>query len=43
MNLPGCIVQLPTRTEKNDDDITEFVKKGIDMVAASFVRTAQDI
>jgi pyruvate kinase len=43
MNLPGCIVDLPTLTEKDEEDITEFVKKGIDMIAASFVRKAEDI
>lgn len=43
MNLPGCIVDLPTLTEKDEEDITEFVKKGIDMIAASFVRKAEEI
>lgn len=44
MNLPGCIVDLPTITEKDEDDIVEFgIKKGIDIIAASFVRKAEDI
>jgi len=44
MNLPGCIVDLPTLTEKDEQDIVEFgLKKGIDMIAASFVRKAEDI
>ena len=44
MNLPGAVVDLPTLTEKDEDDIAEFgLKKGIDMVAASFVRKAADI
>jgi pyruvate kinase len=43
MNLPGCIVDLPTLTEKDEEDIQVFVKKGIDMIAASFVRRAEDI
>ena len=44
MNLPGAIVDLPTLTEKDEDDITDFgLKKGIDMIAASFVRKAADI
>lgn len=44
MNLPGCIVDLPTLTEKDEDDIVNFgLKKGIDMIAASFVRKAEDI
>ena len=44
MNLPGCVVDLPTLTEKDEDDLIEFgIKKGIDIVAASFVRSAADI
>jgi pyruvate kinase len=44
MNLPGCIVDLPTLTEKDEDDIVNFgLKKGVDMIAASFVRKAEDI
>jgi pyruvate kinase len=44
MNLPGCIVDLPTLTEKDEQDIVEFgLKKGIDMIAASFIRKAEDI
>jgi len=39
INLPGCIVDLPTLTEKDESDICDFgMKKGIDMIAASFVR-----
>jgi pyruvate kinase len=44
MNLPGCIVDLPTLTEKDEDDLIDFgLKQGVDMVAASFVRKAEDI
>lgn len=44
MNLPGCVVDLPTLTEKDEQDIVEFgLKKGIDLIAASFVRKAEDI
>ena len=44
MNLPGVIVDLPTVTEKDRDDLVNFgVKYGVDMVAASFVRKASDI
>lgn len=44
MNLPGAIVDLPTLTEKDEDDLCEFgLKKGVDMIAASFVRKAEDI
>ena len=44
MNLCGCKVNLPTVTEKDEDDIINFgLKEGVDMIAASFVRTAQDV
>jgi pyruvate kinase len=44
MNLPGVIVDLPTITEKDADDLVNFgVKHGVDMIAASFVRKASDI
>jgi pyruvate kinase len=44
MNLPGAIVELKTLTEKDEDDLIDFgLKKGIDIVAASFVRKASDI
>jgi pyruvate kinase len=44
MNLPGAIIDLPTLTDKDQTDIVEFgLSRGIDMIAASFVRCAQDI
>lgn len=44
MNLPGAVVDLPTLTEKDEQDIVEFgLKHGIDMIAASFVRSANCI
>ncbi|KAE8992846.1 Pyruvate kinase [Phytophthora rubi] len=44
MNLPGCKVMLPTLTEKDEDDLVNFgLVHGIDYIAASFVRTGQDI
>ena len=44
MNLPGAIVDLPTLTEKDIDDLQNFgVKHGVDFIAASFVRKAHDI
>jgi pyruvate kinase len=44
MNLPGCVVDLPTLTEKDEIDVTDFgLKQGIDMIAASFVRKQDDI
>lgn len=39
MNLPGAVIDLPTVTEKDEDDIVNFgLKHGIDMIALSFTR-----
>ena len=44
MNLPGAIIDMPTLTVQDEDDIVDFgLKKGIDLIAASFVRKASDI
>jgi len=44
MNLPGVKVALPTFTEKDVDDIVNFgIKYKVDFIAASFVRTGQDV
>lgn len=44
MNLPGVKVSLPTFTEKDVDDIVNFgIKHGVEFIAASFVRTGQDV
>ena len=44
MNLPGAVVDLPTLTEKDIDDLVNFgVKHNVDFIAASFVRKAADI
>ena len=44
MNLPGCQITLPTVTDKDEEDILEFgLKKGVNMIALSFTRTAKDI
>ena len=44
MNLPGAIVDLPTLTEKDEDDLVEFgIKNNVDLIAASFVRKASDV
>ncbi|KAL4468602.1 hypothetical protein ABPG74_005105 [Tetrahymena malaccensis] len=44
MNLPGAIIDLPTVTEKDEDDIVNFgLKHGIDCIALSFTRKAEDI
>ena len=34
MNLPGAVVDLPTLTEKDEDDLIDFgLKKGVDAIA----------
>jgi pyruvate kinase len=44
MNLPGCSIDLPTLTEDDEKDIVDFgLKRGIDMIAASFIRKPSDI
>lgn len=44
MNLPGAIVDLPTLTDRDIDDLEEFaLKQPVDMIAASFVRKASDV
>jgi pyruvate kinase len=44
MNLPGVKVELPTFTDKDVDDIVNFgIKQGVEFIAASFVRTGQDV
>jgi pyruvate kinase len=44
MNLPGCIVDLPTLTEKDINDLVNWgLVQGIDFIAASFVRKGSDI
>jgi pyruvate kinase len=44
MNLPGAKVNLPTMTERDEDDIVNFgLVQGVDFIAASFVRCGNDI
>jgi len=44
MNLPGAIVDLPTLTDKDEIDLTEFSpKQGVEMIAASFERKYDDV
>ena len=44
MNLPGAVVDLPTLTPKDIDDIQNWgLVNGIEYIAASFVRKASDI
>jgi len=44
MNLPGVVVDLPTFTEKDVNDIVNFgIKNNVDFIAASFVRKGIDV
>lgn len=44
VNLPGVVVDLPTLTDKDVDDIVNWaVPNDIDFIAASFVRKGSDI
>ena len=43
INLPGVHVSAPSLTEKDREDIAFAVKQGLDYLALSFVRRAQDI
>ncbi len=44
VNLPGIVVDLPTITKKDIEDILEWgVKNKIDFIAASFVRKGEDL
>ena len=43
INLPGVAVSLPALTEKDEADMHWAVKEGADIIAMSFVRSAEDI
>ncbi|QRO01915.1 pyruvate kinase [Archangium violaceum] len=43
LNLPGAHVSVPTVTEKDEEDLAFGQEVGVDYVALSFVRTAEDI
>lgn len=44
MNLPGVVVDLPTLTEKDINDIQNWgIPNDVDFIAASFVRKAEDV
>nr|WP_236624741.1 pyruvate kinase [Rhodopirellula sp. SWK7] len=43
INLPGVEVRLPALTEKDQNDLRAGVEAGIDFVALSFVRRADDV
>lgn len=43
MNLPGTSISIPSVTQKDMDDLAVGIEEGVDFVALSFVRTANDI
>ncbi len=43
INLPGVLVRIPSLTDKDTEDLQFAIKSGIDAIAVSFVRTAEDI
>ena len=43
MNLPGVQVSAPALTEKDREDVQDAVKAGVDYLALSFVRRAEDL
>lgn len=43
VNVPGVSVKLPGLTEKDKEDVKFGIKQGVDFIAASFVRRAQDV
>lgn len=43
INLPGVAVSVPALSEKDTDDLRWALRNGVDMIALSFVRSAEDI
>lgn len=43
VNLPSVIVNLPTLTEKDIEDLIFGIKNDVDFIAASFIRSAKDV
>ncbi len=43
INIPGMAINLPSPTEKDIQDIIFGIKAGFDYIAASFVRSAEDV
>jgi len=43
INLPGIPVRVPSMTEKDAIDLEFALKNGVDAIAVSFVRTAEDV
>ncbi len=43
INLPGIAVNVPSLTEKDEEDLEFALSAGVDVIAVSFVRTADDV
>jgi pyruvate kinase len=43
INLPGIPVRVPSLTEKDSQDLEFAIGSGVDAIAVSFVRTAEDV
>jgi pyruvate kinase len=43
INLPGIPVKVPALTEKDEEDLIFAIGQGVDTIAVSFVRTAEDV
>jgi pyruvate kinase len=43
INLPGIAVRVPSLTAKDEEDLEFGMKHGVDAIAVSFVRTAEDV
>ncbi len=43
INLPGIAVNVPSLTEKDEEDLIFAIGQGVDTIAVSFVRTADDV
>src|SRR5580698_542703 len=43
INLPGIAVRVPSLTDKDSQDLEFALKNGVDAIAVSFVRTAEDV
>lgn len=43
VNVPGVSVNLPGLTDKDKSDVKFGIEQGVDFIAASFVRRAQDV
>ena len=43
INLPGVLVRTPSLTDKDSEDLEFALNHGVDAIAVSFVRTAEDV